>query len=401
MSLNGKNIVLGVCGSISAYKSPMLLRELVKKGANVNVVITESAKEFVSHKVLSNLSRNSVICNMFDESNQNDGSWHISLAHKTDLMIIAPCSATSLGKLANGICDNALIALTIALPHNIPILIAPAMDTTMWESKAVQRNVEILISYGYNIIQPEIGELASGIIGKGRLPEIETLVFNIEESIKKKTNFKLSGKKVLITAGPTLEKIDDVRYISNHSSGKMGYSLAIAAQEMGAKVTLISGPVNIPIPDSINIINIFSAQEMYDEVMKVQSKNDILIMCAAVSDFTLKDTFKGKIKKGNDESLILKLDRTKDILAELGEIKTSKQILIGFALESENVIENAKSKLINKKCDYIILNSSNKENSGFSGDKNTVTILSKFKEIKSLPTMSKSKLAFEILNEII
>lgn len=400
MILKNKNIVLGVCGSISAYKSPLLLRELIKEGANVNVIMTESAKEFVAPKVLSNLSRNPVIIDMFDDSNQSDGSWHISLAHKSDLMIIAPSSATTLGKLANGICDNALIALAIAMPKNVPILIAPAMDTTMWESNAVQRNIEILKRDGFYIIEPEIGELASGIFGKGRLPETTTLLDEIKNILKKKVNTNLLGKKVLITAGPTIEKIDDVRFISNHSSGKMGYSLAIAAQEMGAEVTLISGPVNLTKPDNINLINVQTAQEMFDEVMKVQLANDILIMCAAVSDFTLKDTFNGKIKKGKDENFVLNLERTNDILAELGKIKTQNQTLIGFALESENEIENANKKLVSKNCDYLILNSANKVDSGFGGDKNTVSILSKSNPIKNLPTMLKNELAYEILNEI-
>jgi phosphopantothenoylcysteine decarboxylase/phosphopantothenate--cysteine ligase len=408
-NLQGKKIVLGVTGSIAAYKSALIIRELTKAGADVFVIMTESAAKFITPLSLANLSRNPVSGDMFDMQSQQGGAWHIHRAHECDLMIIAPCSATTLGKLANGICDNSLIAVATALPKDIPLLIAPAMDSTMYESASTQRNLATLESDGAIIIPPDDGELSSGITGPGRLPEIDVIIEQIKTSLesKKKTEIDsvskiaLKGKKVLITAGPTREKIDDVRFISNYSSGKMGFALAEVAVKNGAEVTLISGPVNIGIPKNINYIAIESANEMYEAVLKQFDNCDICIMSAAVSDFAPLISHEGKIKKDKQEgqfSLELKLNT--DILSKLGSIKEN-QILVGFALESSNEIANAKSKLRNKNCDLLVLNSANKPDSGFEGDRNTITILNKNDKIVPYPVMTKMKCATVIFEQII
>lgn len=442
MNLNDKNIILGITGSISAYKSPMLIRELVKAGANVNVVMTSSARQFVTEEVLSNLSKNHVICELFDHTLQDDGAWHIHLAHKADLMIIAPCSAATMGKLANGICDNSLTVVSMALPKSCPLLIAPAMDTTMYENPATQNNIKRLKDFNYKIIPPESGELSSGIVGMGRLPEISFLFDEIvssldlkndnssnfksddslneavrkhkesEEQIKFDTELelqilknehlvrtKVEGKNILITAGPTVEKIDDVRYISNHSTGKMGYALATACRDMGANVILVSGPTNIDVPENISVVDVNSAEEMYREVIKLKQEQDIFIMTAAVSDYTPEKVFDGKIKKGT-EKLNINLVKTKDILKEVGVGKNEGQYIIGFALESNNEIEYGRKKLVDKKCDMVVVNSANKSDSGFGGDKNKITILKKGGQSTSYPVMSKLECAFKILENI-
>jgi len=441
MELLNKNIILGITGSISAYKTPLLLRELVKSGANVNVVITESAKKYVTIDLLSNLSKNHVVTEMFDKSLQTDGAWHIHLAHKANLLIIAPCSASTMAKLANGICDNALSLVAMALPKECPILIAPAMDSTMYENPATKRNISLLKSYNYKIIPPESGELSSGLNGIGRLPEIDKLYFEICETLKdssistiansknekeiyidtlqdsvekvefdseleleilkseQKIKSKIKGKKVLITAGPTIEKIDDVRFISNHSSGKMGYAIAEACEKMGAKTTLISGPVNLKTTNNVELINVVSAKEMYDEVQKIKNSFDIFIMAAAVSDYTIEKKYDGKIKK-KSESMSIDLVRTKDILKSVGESKTENQTVIGFALESKNEIEYGRKKLVDKNCDMIVVNSANKKDSGFGGDKNKITILKKSGQSTSFPIMTKKECALKILENI-
>jgi len=442
MNLNGKNIILGITGSISAYKSPLLVRELVKSGANVNVVMTSSAKQFVTAEALSNLSKNHVVSEMFDHSLQDDGAWHIHLAHRADLMIIAPCSAATLGKLANGICDNSLTVLAMALPKSCPLLIAPAMDTTMYENPATENNINKLRDYGYKIIPPESGELSSGIVGTGRLPEISLLFEEVvsslnmnreektsvnsedtlddavkkhresEERIKFDTELefqilknehlirsKFEGKNVLITAGPTIEKIDDVRYISNHSTGKMGYAIARACRDMGANVSLVSGPTSIEVPDNISVVNVKSAGEMYEETIQLKDGQDIIIMTAAVSDYTPEKVFDGKIKKGSDK-LNIELVKTKDILKAVGESRRDGQYIIGFALESKNEIEYGRKKLADKRCDMIVVNSANKVDSGFGGDKNKITILKKGGQSTSYPVMSKLECAYKILENI-
>ena len=492
--LKNKKIVLGVTGSIAAYKSPLLVRELVKAGAAVNVVMTASSTQFVTPLVMENLSKNPVAIEMFQESIQSGGAWHIQLAHWCDLMAVIPCSATTLAKMANGICDSALVTVATALPQEVPLVIAPAMDSTMWLNPATQRNVNTLKHDGAIIIPPAEGELASGLTGPGRLPEIDVLMkfiwdalqFNTsvkkdvhsshknidiqshgadkeipieeekpdndgieiivekkkdkqkpyeealkealekpiqsledaldkdkwnaefefsqmkdkEEGIEPETN-KLSGKKILITAGPTVEKIDDVRYISNHSSGKMGYALALAAKEAGADVTLVSGPVNISSPDGIKTVNVESAKEMYDSVMKEFPEIDIAILSAAVSDYTPKEVYDGKLKKMDvGKNMNIELESTIDILATLGSAKKENQKVIGFALESANEIENGWKKLKAKNADMIVVNSANKPQSGFGGDENTITILTRDGKEQAYPPMSKLLCAGAILKKI-
>lgn len=472
--LKEKKILFGITGSIAAYKTPYLVRELVKAGSEVKVIMTPSAKHFVSPLTLSNLSRNPAAIEMFEEGQQTDGAWHIQLAHWCDLMIIAPCSATTLSRIASGNCDTALSTLAIALPREIPLLIAPAMDSTMWLHPATQRNVNTVEMDGAVIIPPVEGELSSGLTGPGRLPETDALFefirneissigknktetdIRVEHNIKSPDNlidigeerekaqseriqkaletpipslqdtvdkdkwsaemeldrlkkeantvsggYSLAGKKVLITAGPTKEKIDDVRYISNHSSGKMGFALAEEALEAGAEVTLVAGPVNLDSSESINRIDVTSAEEMYAETVSAFPDADIAILAAAVSDYSPASPVEGKIKKqqtGNN--LSVEFTSTKDILATLGESKKPGQILIGFALESDNEIENGRKKLEAKNCDMIIVNSANKPQSGFGGDDNTISILKRGGGEKSYPPMSKKMCAREILKNI-
>jgi len=436
-TLQNKTIVLGVTGSISAYKAPLVIRLLKKEGADVHCILTEPAKKFVTKDVLANLSGSHVISDMFDHQYSADGAWHVSLAHKCDAMIIAPCSASSLGKLANGICDTALIVLATALPRKTPLVLSPAMDYTMWENPATIKNIDTLKSYGYHIIEPEEGELSSGLTGMGRLPEPEDLIKYLKNILSEKTGEinisqidedlkssdyaqidfdadlefdklkaqhklgKLSGKNILITAGPTIEKIDDVRYISNFSSGKMGYAMAQVAKDAGANVILISGKVNIDPPLGIKVIITESASEMYQEVMNFSNEQDIFIMSAAVADYRPEEIYSGKIKKENSgDSLQLNLVKNPDILRSVGENKKNNQIICGFALESQNGEENAIKKLESKNCDLIVLNMANEKDSGFSGDKNTITIINKNRESTSYEPMSKSQCAHKILEKI-
>lgn len=431
--LKGKKILVGVTGSISAYKIPLLVRELVKAGAEVKVLMTGSARYFVTKEVLSNLSRNPVTDDMFAYETMSDGAWHIHAAHAADLYIIAPCSATTLGKLASGIADNAVTAMAIAMPQGTPVLIAPAMDSTMWLNPITQGNVRKLESIGWRIIPPEEGELSSGITGPGRLPEPGTLAeiirteliaisirennslqptpdelrsndkLNAEiefELLKQKSN-TLYGKKILITAGPTREKIDDVRFISNFSSGKMGYAIAEKAHIAGAEVTLVSGPVNMNPPAGVKVVYAESATEMFESVETYRGRSDVLIFVAAVADFAPKVRSTGKIKKADmGDKAVLELVPTKDILAHAGTNKREGQVIVGFALESDNEIENAEKKLKEKNCDLVVLNSANKEGSGFGGDNNTITILTREGSITDYPAMTKEKCAEIILDKI-
>ena len=421
MNLQGKKIILGVSASIAAYKAPMIVRELIKHGAEVRVVMTPSAEKFVSRTVLMNLSKNPVPMDMFEDDIQGGGSWHIHLAHWCDAMLIAPCSATSLARLANGFYDTALSIIACALPKHIPLLIAPARDSDMWEHPAVQRNINILKEDGAIIIPPGIGELASGIFGPGRLPDIEVLMeycaqtlsdnpntleskvrnsqFEQHEEISQ--NLPLYGKHILITAGPTYERIDDVRFIGNFSSGKMGFALAGHCAKQGALVTLIAGPVSLKTPEgAIHRIDIESAKEMYEEVMNCHEKQDIIIMSAAVADFTPEQRHEGKIKKGNSDSMQISLVKTTDILAELGKKKTDNQLLIGFALESQYAIDYGKKKMSEKNCDLMIVNKANQVDSGFGGDNNTITILGRSGEITEYPVMTKDACAETIITHI-
>ncbi len=422
MTLQGKKIILGVSASIAAYKAPMIVRELIKQGAEVRVVMTPSAEKFVSRTVLMNLSKNPVPMDMFEDDIQDGGSWHIHLAHWCDAMLIAPCSATTLARLAMGFYDTALSIIACALPKDIPLLIAPAMDSDMWEHPAVQRNIDTLKKDGIIIIPPAIGELASGIYGPGRLPDIDVLiehcshVFSDSQELIQKgasqkliemheeipQNVPLYGKHVLITAGPTFERIDDVRFIGNFSSGKMGFALARQCAKQGALVTLIAGPVSLKTPEgAIQRIDVESASEMLEAVMMHSDKQDIIIMSAAVADFTPENKHEGKIKKGATESMAVLLKKTTDILSELGKRKTVNQILIGFALESQDAIAYGKKKLIEKNCDLMIVNLANKIDSGFGGDKNAISIIDRVDSIKEFPVMTKDACAELIIEHIL
>lgn len=406
--LNGKKIILGITGSIATYKTPMLVRELVKNGASVRVAATPSAEKFVSFMVLENLTHAPVIYDIFDESLQDKGAWHIELAHWADALLIAPCSATTLSKLANGNCDNAVSCIAAALPRDKHTIIAPAMDFTMYEHPATQNNIQTMLKYGSNIILPDVGELASGLQGSGRLPDSNKIlnavkqilsgtsqkIFNVIDEDYSEDLYKLlKNKKVMITAGTTHENIDAVRFIANHSTGKMGYALAQIAAANGAEVTLISGPTSIPKPNVKNLINITTAEEMYNACISNFENNDIAIMAAAVADYTPMVVYDRKLKKEDlGDEYAIKMKKTKDILASLGQLKKN-QILVGFALETNNELINAQKKLNSKNCDLLVLNSANKVDSGFGYDNNTITILSKNNEPKIYSPASKLQCA--------
>ena len=391
--LKDKKIIIGICGSIAAYKSILLIRLLVKAGAEVKVVITPSAKDFVSPLVLSTLSKNSVISEL---SNDNNWANHVELGRWADLMIIAPLSCNTLAKMAQGNCDNLLMA--VYLSATCPVIVAPAMDEDMWLHPSSKRNLATIESFGNKIISVEKGELASGLFGEGRMAEPE----DIFESIKRNllSDQKLVGTKVLVTAGPTYEAIDPVRFIGNHSSGKMGYAIAESFLQTGADVTLISGPTNLTTNSSINLINVVTSDEMYNEVDKQSNTADIIIMCAAVADYKVINEATRKIKKDED-SLSLELIKTKDILHHLGKNKKPNQFLVGFALETENEIINAEEKLIKKNLDCIILNKLNSNNKVFGSDKNEITIIDAKKTTHKFEPNTKKALAKEIVSFII
>lgn len=394
--LQGKKILLGVTGCIAAYKSALLIRELIKRGAKVKVVMTPAATEFISPLTLSTLSQNEVIVNIFPAS-QKDGTslstWHIDLALWADLMLIAPATVNTIAKIAHGFADNALTTLVSALRS--PVIFAPAADVDMYMNKLTQENIAKLLSVGFQFVNPEKGELASGLIGEGRLASVDKII--------DKTELILSGfsedfrnKKLLITAGPTYEDIDPVRFIGNRSSGKMGYAIAKAAFLRGADVTLISGPSKEVIYPEIKILMVRSASEMEKTVKSFLPKNEILIMAAAVSDFKPVAAANKKIKKTQKFNSI-EVTHTNDILATL---KKDKQIIVGFALETENAISNARNKLLKKNLDMIVLNSANKKGSGFEFDTNQVVIIKQKGKPVSLPLMSKFQTANHIISEI-
>ena len=518
------NILIGISGSIAAYKSTLLVREILKNTAHggnhdVRVVMTPSATRFIPALTLQNLSKNPVAVEMFDEASQSGGSWHIHLARWCDAMLIAPCSATTLGKLAHGICDTALATVALALPPKKPLLIAPAMDTEMWIHPATQRNCALLRSDGAYIIPPAEGELASGFVGAGRLPETDVLVNTLfaalgappfkrfeEKNVLERMNdegqqtserrtfpqqaspqvpveafetynkrfdsfaaqldpqapskpqppsdplndalgktvvnlqegaeagkfdaeleltklkreqrgesasaksessvdvgavpFPFAGKTVLITAGPTYEKIDDVRFIGNYSSGKMGFALAEEAARYGAKVTLVSGPVALEASPKVQRVDVESAREMFDEVMKRRAEADVVILAAAVADFTPMEKHDGKIKKEDTgDILTLRLAKTPDILAAVGAVKSDTQIVVGFALEARNHLDNARKKLTAKRADMIVLNALGNPQSGFDVDENTITILTQSGAPRDFPPMPKTECARVILRE--
>ena len=395
--LSGKNILLGVTAGIAAYKSAFLVRLLVKKGANVKVVMTPKSKEFITPLTLSTLSKNEVFSSFTKEDDDN-AQWnnHVELALWADLFIIAPATANTMSKMANGTCDNLLLA--VYLSAKCPVYYAPAMDLDMYKHPSTLQSFHKLENFGNIQIPATEGELASGLMGLGRMAEPEAIVLFVENDILEK--LPLKGKKVLITAGPTFEAIDPVRFIGNHSSGKMGYALAEVAANLGAQVFLISGPVSLTISHNfIKVIPIISAKEMYAETHKYFKNCDIAILSAAVADYSPKEKASQKIKKKGD-TLTIELQKTRDILASLGEIKKD-EFLVGFALETENELENAKTKLKKKNLDLIVLNSLNDEGAGFKTETNKVSLISKDNKVYPFQVKPKKEVAIDILKHII
>ena len=393
--LENKKIVLGITGSIAAYKACILVRLLIKNGAEVQVVMTPAAKEFITPLTLSTLTQKPVVSEFFD---RRDGSWHshVALGLWADAMIVAPASASTIGKMANGIADNMLV--TTYLSMKAPVFVAPAMDLDMYAHPSTQANLKKLQSYGNHIIEPGTGFLASKLEGKGRMEEPEKIVEALEQFFARQQ--KLAGKKVLITAGPTYEKIDPVRFIGNYSSGKMGYALAEVCAEQGAEVTLITGPVTLTTNHpAIKRIDVESAAEMYEAATKAFPKADIGILCAAVADFTPKKTADKKIKR-KDDNLKLELQPTQDIAAALGAVKKKKQMLVGFALETNDELKNARDKMKRKNLDFIVMNSLQDKGAGFRVATNKVTILDKH-GLTAYDTKSKREVAEDIVGYII
>ena len=399
--MKGKHIVVGITGSIAAYKAAYLIRSLIKKGAEVQVVITPAGKEFITPVTLSALTGKPVVSEFFTA---NDGTWHshVDLGLWSDLMIIAPATASTIGKMANGIADNMLI--TTYLSMKAPVFIAPAMDLDMYAHPSTQRNLELLKSYGNHIIEPASGFLASKLEGKGRMEEPDKIVEIIEAHFASKKD--LAEKKILITAGPTYEKLDPVRYISNYSSGKMGFALAEACAERGAEVILIVGPTQLQVNHpNIRRIDVESADQMYEQAMAEFKNVDTGILCAAVADYKPETCADGKIKRKESEEtafggsqLILKLIPNKDIAASLGKIKTEKQVLIGFALETHDEETNAKLKLEKKNLDFIVLNSLRDEGAGFQTDTNKISIINRKGERTDFPLKHKKAVANDIID---
>jgi len=395
MVLQGKHIVLGVTGSIAAYKAALLVRLLVKEGAEVKVVMTPLAKAFITPLTLATLSAHPI---MVDFYNPENGDWHshVKTGLWADLMLIAPCTANTIGKMAAGIADNLL--LTTYLSAKCPVAVAPAMDLDMYNHPATQRNLQILRSFGTKIIEPGEGELASGLKGKGRMAEPEEIVAFLRAFFSQQEDLK--GRKVLLTAGPTYERIDPVRFIGNHSTGKMGFALAEELANRGAEVVLITGPVALkerhPL---IRRIDVCSAAEMYERVMDVREKADIIISCAAVADFTPRECSETKLKRGKEE-LCLMLEPTRDIAAELGKRKKENQILVGFALETNDEECNALSKLEKKNLDMIVLNSLRDKGAGFGGDTNKVTLITRDGQRYPYELKTKQQVAKDITDRI-
>ncbi|MBO7288295.1 MAG: bifunctional phosphopantothenoylcysteine decarboxylase/phosphopantothenate--cysteine ligase CoaBC [Bacteroidales bacterium] len=395
--LTGKKILLGITGSIAAYKIPLLVRLLKKDGADVRVVMTPSAKDFVTPLTLSTLSGNPVLSHGFDEQT---GKWdsHVELGLWADLFVVAPASANTMAKMAHGIADNYL--LTVCLSAKCPIMFAPAMDLDMYKHPATQQNIKTLIERGCIFVAPSSGELASGLCGEGRMEEPQKIYEKIKAFFQTKQNFK--GKKVLITAGPTYEAIDPVRFIGNHSSGLMGIEIARAFADQGAEVTLVLGPSNISVnKKNVNVMPVTSAKEMYDAVMALFPKTDIAVLSAAVADFRPEMVADQKIKKNPDnDTFTIKLVKTEDILKSVGNVRNDNQTVVGFALETENGLENAKKKLHTKNIDLIVLNEMNESGVGFKTKTNKVSIITKDDKVTTYDLKPKNEVALDILNAI-
>lgn len=391
--LEGKHVLIGVCGGIAAYKMPDVISRLVKQGAEVKVVMTKAATEFVTPLTFQSMSQNPVACDMFAEP----VAWeirHVSLAQWADVMLIAPATANVIGKLANGIADDMLT--TVAMAMQKMIVIAPAMNTAMYENEAVQNNMKTLEKRGMVLLEPDSGRLACGAVGKGKLVSAEEMTEAVLDAVTVKD---LAGKKILVTAGATAEAIDPVRFITNHSSGKMGIEIARAARCRGAEVTLVAGNVSADLPIGVEIVRVKSAREMFEAVTSRQKGTDIVVKAAAVADFRPKQTAEHKMKK-KEAQLQIELEQNPDILAYLGEHKLKGQILVGFCMETQNLLQNAREKLEKKHLDMIAANSLTEQGAGFGTDTNTVTLLCADGTEEALPNMSKFDVAMRLLNRV-
>ncbi|MGQ1889858.1 bifunctional phosphopantothenoylcysteine decarboxylase/phosphopantothenate--cysteine ligase CoaBC [Thermophagus sp. OGC60D27] len=393
--LKGKKVILGITGSIAAYKAVYLLRLLVKEGADVQVIITPAGKEFITPVTLSALSGRPVLSEFFENA---DGSWHshVDLGLWADVLVVAPASANTMGKMVNAVCDNLLI--TTYLSAKCPVVVAPAMDLDMYAHPANQRNMDLLHNFGAHIIEPASGELASGLEGKGRMEEPDVIVEHLKNILAPKEKKTLVGRKIMVTAGPTFENMDPVRFIGNYSSGKMGFALAEELADRGAEVILVAGPVNLETRKaSIHRYDVVSAQEMYQVCHEWFPKCDAAIFAAAVSDYAPTNVSDEKIKR-NREELTLTLKANPDIAAQMGRIKKEGQVTVGFALETNNEEENARRKLASKNFDFIVLNSPNNEGEGFMADTNRITIIHKDHKIENFPLKSKQEVAADIVS---
>lgn len=393
--LKGKKIVLGITGSIAAYKACLIIRQLVKQGAEVQVVITPAGKEFITPITLSALTSKPVISEFFA---QRDGTWHshVDLGLWADAMLIAPCTASTIGKMAHGVADNMLI--TTYLSMKAPVFVAPAMDLDMYRHPSTQHNLDVLRSYGNHIIEPGTGFLASGLEGKGRMEEPENIVSALSNFFEQPEEKPLTGRHIVITAGPTYERIDPVRFIGNYSSGKMGFALAEECAARGARVTLVAGPVALKCSDSIERIDVESCQQMYEATTQAFAQADAAILCAAVADFKPESTAQSKIKREGDD-LVLRLKPTHDIAAELGRMKQPGQRIVAFALETDNEEANAKNKLRRKNADFIVLNSTRIPGTTFQSDDNQITIITA-NDATAYPKKPKREVAADIIDRL-
>jgi phosphopantothenoylcysteine decarboxylase / phosphopantothenate---cysteine ligase len=396
--MENKKVLLAVTGGIAAYKAATVASKLYQSGYEVKVILTESAQKFITPLTFQTLTRQAVFTDTFEEKDPSVVS-HIEIADWADLVLIAPATANAIGKLANGIADDMLT--TTLLATKADVLIAPAMNVNMFNHPAVKKNMETLASYGWRFIEPNEGLLACGWFGKGRLAEPEELIDSVHAYFQEKneeSSLTLSGKKVMVTAGPTREELDPVRYFTNHSSGKMGYAIAAAAKKLGADVTLVTGPTSLEVPSGIKIERVTSAKEMFDQALSLYAEQDVVIKCAAVADYTPVTVHSNKFKKKND-TWTIELKKTDDILQALGERK-EHQILVGFAAETENLEDYAKDKLKRKNLDMVVGNDVSKEGSGFGSDTNEIIMIKKDGSVRPLPILSKEKAAREILEEV-